>query len=1598
MVSKRNVLLRKQKYACKVQKYSIKKLSVGVASVLVGTALYLGNSVSAAEVTDTEVNSNNAALIEESSTVSEGATVENGSAASSEVAPTEVAESSTVSEGATVENGSAASSEVAPTEVAEPSTVSEGVTVENGSAASSEVVPTEVAEPSTVSEGATVENGSAASSEVAPTEVAEPSTVSEGATVENGPEASSGVASTEVEEPSEEVTAEKVNSELNRAADGDFEGSIVSNKSKWTMKPWGVSTIVTEGNNTFGKINGETKDEYILQKIPTTPGKKYLVTADLKVVARNATPTGAYFTAKEFTENRQQGKVYSQLYLDQTLKDWTKQTFEFTAEGAETLVGIVKWNPNDQTINTEKTEISIDNLVVVEKSESNYEIIWQEDFDKSELDKDTWSYMPGTVGRSEQQNYTTSKSNVNVENGNLVLSVTKREKEESNPRKTNGRTIKYDSGFINTSGKKDFLYGRIEMKAKLPKGKGAFPAFWLMGTSYGWPGGGEIDIMELIGAPTTERTENGETDPTDNARQSNKIIYGTPHFYYINGDVDKDGSYDPYELGGNAKIEDDFWNEYHIFGIDWSPERIDWYLDGVIYNSMNLVGDERLEAAARSINRPQILKLNLATGGDWAGDAGDYLADDNTSMTVDWIRWSQNEEQKKAAEAWYADAPKLTGVTDIVIKEGTNYDVLSNVQVDRDDYVVNASIDDEYMYTDTGELKLVNTIDKNDISNLKPGIYNVHYSVVPKNKKLNNDGLATGDIYKTLLKTASLIVLPESGLSGQSGAKLSTIKLPEGWAWEDDQLIIGEQEFYKVKFSTSEDSRAIFVNVPVSVTNQGDESTIGYLNKVVNGKFENDYVSSKREWEFKEGGNSIVQLDPKTGNSVGMITTNSTDEYVLQKIPTTPGKKYVLEADVLADSSTTLDGVYLTVKEVNNGKQGKVIKQLQSSDFAKGKKERYRIEFVAESNETYVGIVKWSEARNQDIQNSSICLDNVSVKELETYNLVWEDQFKTEELDQTIWGYELGNIRGNEQQHYSSSKDNVAIEDGNLVLKVTDRPKEDQYKNTTRWKDNARLVKYNSGSVRTQGKQEFLYGRIEAKIKLPKGKGVFPAFWTLGSDFHMDGRINPKQGYDWPSVGEIDIMELIGAPTDERLAEGEKGGTSNSNKNAVGTPHFYYANTQDGDRDGSYGYYDEDGQYIASSLGGNLKITEDFYDKYHVFGINWTPDKIEWYVDGVVYNTLNFSDPTNSANDKRLKAAAASLNRPQYIQFNLATGGNWAGDAGDYLAKDGTELKVDWVRWLQTDEQKVAMEKYYEDAPKLYGVENITILSGSEVDLLQNVSTDKNGYVVDFSIDNEFMFENTGAVGGRNEVMTVVKDKNDIDALKRLEPGVYNLHYTALPDGQNLNGWTTPSYKLARKTVFLTVLPKEGLSGAVGDKLSSVSLPDGWNWNDGDLTIDSNASYVATFKQKVNSGVSDGRERKIFISIPSKFIKLYDSSKAQSSIEKDLSLETEKDELDYVSLNKVGMEKEGLNYRKNLDFSEKGNEILDNHSASISDINISKGESNIKLTSTEHIKRDSHNKVLPKTGERSFYFSGILGSILIALSGKRLAIRKKNTK
>lgn len=200
----------------------------------------------------------------------------------------------------------------------------------------------------------------------------------------------------------------------------------------------------------------------------------------------------------------------------------------------------------------------------------------------------------------------------------------------------------------------------------------------------------------------------------------------------------------------------------------------------------------------------------------------------------------------------------------------------------------------------------------------------------------------------------------------------------------------------------------------------------------------------------------------------------------------------------------------------------------------------------------------------------------------------------------------MGNIRRNEQQHYSS-KDNVDITDGKLILKVIDRPSEDQCYNRQKHGKNARLVHYNSGSVRTVGKQEFLFGRIEAKMKLPKGQVVFSAFWTLGADFNLDGRIESGQGYGWPSTGEIDIMELIGSSS------------GRGNRVIYGTPHFYY-DKEDADKNGNPG----------SGFSGNLTLDKDFSEEFHVFGVNWSEDCIEWYVDDVVYNTIVYDNSERS--------------------------------------------------------------------------------------------------------------------------------------------------------------------------------------------------------------------------------------------------------------------------------------------------------------------------------------------------------------------------------
>ena len=233
----------------------------------------------------------------------------------------------------------------------------------------------------------------------------------------------------------------------------------------------------------------------------------------------------------------------------------------------------------------------------------------------------------------------------------------------------------------------------------------------------------------------------------------------------------------------------------------------------------------------------------------------------------------------------------------------------------------------------------------------------------------------------------------------------------------------------------------------------------------------------------------------------------------------------------------------------------------------------------------------------------------------QAWKLVWSDEFDGTTLNTTNWTRETGGDGwgNNELEYYTNRDVNAFVSDGMLTIKAL----QESYggKNYT----SARLI--------TKGKRFFKYGKIEARIKLPYGQGIWPAFWTLGQNISNVG---------WPACGELDIMELIG------------GGVNRDNR-VYGTAHW------DNNGHQSYGL-----NYTLPS--GN------FSDDFHVFSIVWDASKIEWYCDNNKYCTLSL---TPSYLDE--------LKAEQFIILNLAVGGNWPGNPNSTTVFPQTML-VDYVR------------------------------------------------------------------------------------------------------------------------------------------------------------------------------------------------------------------------------------------------------------------------------------------------------------------------------
>jgi len=239
--------------------------------------------------------------------------------------------------------------------------------------------------------------------------------------------------------------------------------------------------------------------------------------------------------------------------------------------------------------------------------------------------------------------------------------------------------------------------------------------------------------------------------------------------------------------------------------------------------------------------------------------------------------------------------------------------------------------------------------------------------------------------------------------------------------------------------------------------------------------------------------------------------------------------------------------------------------------------------------------------------------------------VVWRDEFdgpNGSAVDPTKWVVETGAERwgNNELEYYTARNENVRLKDGNLVIEA----RAEKYKGP-----DGVTKDYTSARIKTLGKFSHAYGRFEARLKMPAGQGMWPAFWMMGDDIDRVG---------WPTCGEIDIMENIGKEP-------------SVNHGSIHGP----------------GYTGDVGIEARYTLPGGKKFSDDF----HTYSIEWEPDVIRFYVDDALYATQTKSS---------LRVGQRWVfDHPFFLLLNVAVGGDWPGSP-DASTKFPQTMLVDYVR------------------------------------------------------------------------------------------------------------------------------------------------------------------------------------------------------------------------------------------------------------------------------------------------------------------------------
>ncbi|MGG3507862.1 RICIN domain-containing protein [Paenibacillus lautus] len=291
------------------------------------------------------------------------------------------------------------------------------------------------------------------------------------------------------------------------------------------------------------------------------------------------------------------------------------------------------------------------------------------------------------------------------------------------------------------------------------------------------------------------------------------------------------------------------------------------------------------------------------------------------------------------------------------------------------------------------------------------------------------------------------------------------------------------------------------------------------------------------------------------------------------------------------------------------------------------------------------------------------------------WNLVWSDEFNGTSLNRANWTPEIGTGSGgwgnNELQYYTDRAQNVQVTGGNLVI--------------TAQKESYGGMNYTSARIKTQDLKSFTYGKVEARIKLPSGQGLWPAFWMLGSNISSVG---------WPKSGEIDIMERV-----------------NNNPYVNGTVHW-----------------DAGGHADFGRVSGNLDFSQ-----FHVYSIEWDSKYIRWFVDGQQFNEFYIENGTGNTEE---------FQRPFFILLNLAVGGNWPGSPNNSTPFP-SQMLVDYVRVYQdTGASNVISNGIYTIASKASGkvmdVVDVSTASGAKIQQWTNYVANNQRFRVESTGDGYY--------------------------------------------------------------------------------------------------------------------------------------------------------------------------------------------------------------------------------------------------------------------